>query len=786
MGYRLDKLVMHNFKLFSNTEIDVNKESLIILDGPNGYGKTSTFDAIEYLFTGNIKRVSENGISKSNIGFDEDCLIKNPSDGTETFVEGIFCDEENNQVKIKRILSKGNGVANNPSKIISRTKTSISYNEEIICEGKSVKESNKVLEKYMGAIILNYYNQFFYVSQEDRLQFLSYSENDRIKEIQKLFGIQEEEENFKKIEKILKVFQTLKKSYLQDMEKENNKIQELEGEIREKSGEIDIKYKDLMRNERNSSIWNQRYPQIENKEKLLEIIERIKAVSMFSREIQEFWNDKKNQWINTVSNNREELKKYLYLNSYESDLNSLKEKIAEYIEIVEILDCAKTENGSFDYEKYNYKKLEKILNIKVNIEEIEDIKKDIKIYRQNVKDEDTARTSIIRLQKSIKKEWEVWQSKGYEGFSDNQCPLCGQYYDDKLKVIQALDTYREVIEKGKGDFEKLIDDKISKLERIYNLYYKDKVEKYLEANKHYKNNIFKQIYDDWDSTLRNYRMFMAEGNNYGIFIDSKITEEELDKADECVTQFIIALERNKSELSDEYYEHKERYRYAQIFSLEYNNQKEKVYFISEADMNKKIQYIEQEYYGNKQNELLDTKIKLEKLQIRVNKMKAVETKIRVVRDKVKTELKKYKEELVNTLQTPFYLYTGRILQNYPGGLGILMNIVQGEKIRFEAERRSGHDVLYTLSSGQLSAIAISIALTLNKVYAQDSMRCMLIDDPIQTMDELNIASFVEVLRTDFADYQFILSTHEEDFTDYICYKYEKYGLSNCSISIRDL
>ncbi len=54
------------------------------------------------------------------------------------------------------------------------------------------------------------------------------------------------------------------------------------------------------------------------------------------------------------------------------------------------------------------------------------------------------------------------------------------------------------------------------------------------------------------------------------------------------------------------------------------------------------------------------------------------------------------------------------------------------------------------------------------------------------MDELTIASFCEVLRTDFKEYQFILSTHEEDFSDYIRYKYEKYSLGNQSVDVCSL
>lgn len=72
---------------------------------------------------------------------------------------------------------------------------------------------------------------------------------------------------------------------------------------------------------------------------------------------------------------------------------------------------------------------------------------------------------------------------------------------------------------------------------------------------------------------------------------------------------------------------------------------------------------------------------------------ATEESLKELRDKVKSELRIYREKLVNQLRIPFYLYTGRILQNYQGGLGIWMNIIGGEKIRFEAEGRKGHDIL---------------------------------------------------------------------------------------------
>ena len=53
----INKIFLDNYKLFENFTLDL-KNGLNIFDGPNGYGKTSLFDAIEFLITGDIKRVT--------------------------------------------------------------------------------------------------------------------------------------------------------------------------------------------------------------------------------------------------------------------------------------------------------------------------------------------------------------------------------------------------------------------------------------------------------------------------------------------------------------------------------------------------------------------------------------------------------------------------------------------------------------------------------------------------------------------------------------------------------
>jgi len=123
------------------------------------------------------------------------------------------------------------------------------------------------------------------------------------------------------------------------------------------------------------------------------------------------------------------------------------------------------------------------------------------------------------------------------------------------------------------------------------------------------------------------------------------------------------------------------------------------------------------------------------------------------------------------------------LQSYQGGQGVLIKS-DGKSVRFTAPG-SEHDVLYTMSSGQLSAVLLAFSLALNKIYAGDSFQTILIDDPIQCMDDINMISFVELIRREFNQSQIILSTHEDAFANYICYKFQKYGCDEGTITLKD-
>ncbi|WP_349618463.1 AAA family ATPase, partial [Azotobacter salinestris] len=57
MNWQISRIEVSSFKAFKYIVLDFNGSSLLTLDGPNGFGKTSVFDAIELLLTGKIKRI---------------------------------------------------------------------------------------------------------------------------------------------------------------------------------------------------------------------------------------------------------------------------------------------------------------------------------------------------------------------------------------------------------------------------------------------------------------------------------------------------------------------------------------------------------------------------------------------------------------------------------------------------------------------------------------------------------------------------------------------------------
>ena len=57
---------------------------------------------------------------------------------------------------------------------------------------------------------------------------------------------------------------------------------------------------------------------------------------------------------------------------------------------------------------------------------------------------------------------------------------------------------------------------------------------------------------------------------------------------------------------------------------------------------------------------------------------------------------------------------------------------------------------------------------------------------VQTMDEINVAGFIDLLRYQFKNRQIFISTHEDHTSSYFRYKFSKAGLEQERINLKEL
>lgn len=202
-------------------------------------------------------------------------------------------------------------------------------------------------------------------------------------------------------------------------------------------------------------------------------------------------------------------------------------------------------------------------------------------------------------------------------------------------------------------------------------------------------------------------------------------------------------------------------------------------------LKKKCRYLEGIVLEKENTEIHTIRKEMKELIIRkakVTKIRQQLYKLSKVYDKAVEEYKNY---TLKQLRVPLLIYTGKILQDYQNGLGVF---VSKDEMRFVSNGDVKHDILNTFSSGQLSGFVLAFLFAMNKQYikaSSDDIGFILIDDPVQTMDDINISSLIEVLRNDFANKQIILSTHEMDKENYILYKFYKYNQVGQSFNVKE-
>jgi wobble nucleotide-excising tRNase len=88
-----------------------------------------------------------------------------------------------------------------------------------------------------------------------------------------------------------------------------------------------------------------------------------------------------------------------------------------------------------------------------------------------------------------------------------------------------------------------------------------------------------------------------------------------------------------------------------------------------------------------------------------------------------------------------------------------------------------------LSSSQMNALAVSVFLTLNLAVPAPPLRSMMLDDPMQSLDDIHLLGLIDLLRRTKDGRQLILSTHDAKFGHLLARKLRPVGKDERTVVI---
>ena len=759
---------MENYKLFSSKEIVFAGAMLLIFDGPNGYGKTSIFDAIELLITGKMSRVKECDAINGNLSYDTIFFAKNKD--KDVIIKGEFV-QCNNDEKIvigaKIGIDEIKGKQVNPKNIFDSINFYILPQYDIsIDEWQSYKcneRINTIREKYFGKQDIDEYTLFHYIRQEDRLAYFKQNEASRSKTIEDLLGVENER---KKLNDIKTKHRILK-----------NKCKEIDSEIKKKKTVLEQKPKNSHHDVIYQRILEGDYP--------------------WDREQVAFGNEKRDETLQQYYFELEGLKSYVenkqYHNIYDAitDFNKIPKQYQLYVLKAHMMKKQKIDFDELfksysallflkkqkelidEKEYYGIKFQQLCLELKIDENIVNKLVTEQQRLTQLSKKQSELQSSVNNLLK-IRDSLRSKQESIY--VDSSVCPYCGYDWQEHRILEKHFDETRVIINRlleGEGEqyniqvkkVEKIIDDEVmSSL--------KNKIELL-------KNDNSIRIISNFEDKVQ-LIAFMSLAEKAFNHVYANVVNDMKDNAqfEEIAEVVLTKISGMIVEIPNAYIEANEKMNFS-LINRKYNLSNEKAQNITVEQIEDKKKYINNQYYMSFES-LLNEVQELEKVRETLNE---IEKQVKGYSDSLSAAMGKYKNQIIDEIEIPFFVYSSRLLQSYQGGQGVLMEN-DGDAIRFKAPG-SEHDILYTMSSGQLSAVLLAFSLAMNKIYAGDGIKTIFIDDPIQCMDDINMISFVELLRREFLDYQIILSTHEEDFSNYIRYKFKKYGLLAKAITLKE-
>lgn len=758
----INRLYISNFKPFISQipPLEINfheagqKGGFIMLSGPNGYGKTTIFQAVEFVLLGYIE-------------------ISPLKDKTKTYSEhlGVHDLEKESLVAVEFANSE------NEYFVAIRHNPCVKACSETDCDGKEWKDyklyiingrfdysvfssllsnqkievaDSKELGKKFGEKSLKEWISSNYIQQDQVQLLLNKSSAARVDFVNSL--VDKQSDAYKN------VLVESKENIENEIKKFKKKLEEINTKMKNYSEATIGKEPEQIRVfEDENYFWDKiEYSKNENLDDTINIVE----------ELQTIWKHKELYALHC--------KKDL-VDAYISDKELL------YKIIIEV--CLGEQKGAYleKSKRYNhYCDIEKkgILNseIKENyfdknfFETVAKLKRD-KEHIQNISSEEEKLYQLIGEARKMT----LKDKKTADDLFGKVCPMCGSRAEEILlsdKIENYEKSYAEIRNKLNASINELncsLNESLGVLEgKLKNLIHETTSDSWVSdrALQIQKEQI--KIRDDIKKLeeILNYKLRFDKLNMKQEAIKEK-SEELIARLEEIRSSIIIEIERTdndssfREDLLKKHLEIVQKYINDTAVDLLSRLEKKRTFleWLSQKRKVDELSKVQNDY----RKVSLDFKLALEKRE-----------KIKKILNADETANKRYMEDLVRYIEIPLYIYSGKLLQLCQINLGVFCNTGSdiNKLTRFKLTtnaQENGHDVINKLSSGQKAILNVALILAFKKVR-RTNLDIFMVDDPCQSLDTVNIASFADILRNEFKDTQIFMSTHDDNIAGYMCYK----------------
>lgn len=874
---KIKKILLYNFKNFRHKTVIDFSDNITFLVGPNGFGKTTIFDAIELGLTGNISRITQMiQVTGENIAYNKPFF---QNDSSKPVIIKLWLEKSNGeQLAIIRKLTNNSptgGKVFAPKKSIEQFK--LFRQEEVTDKNFSSIDNDIKLSKIFQTTVDKFlevngkyeiakiFNLFNYIQQEETTFFLKKSEKDRSNDLSFLVKTDEIEGKIKKINEVHRAINSRLRTLTEQKEKFTEQQfdniapkrlfkhrtfpfdKESPFSVDNLNQLDDFKFTidKIIEFKQNFSITEyQRKLKKDNRKREINTMDSVLYFSILFPLVQRpnyQW-----QWEKYILENPRFFE-YVLLENYLQTFETITHEYRRKQQLNQYWENLSTDINQMTVQTFQYVQNDRLSN------DFESLKSQFTGYqtlRESVGQADKNLSDLLQLRRKLDKKFD--DLRQHKHVDENKCPFCNNQFDSFVDLKSSYNNYtaylteissrdsqrlqevqlslNSIIQQVKQkitdeinslttNIDKKLLDRLQELSGSYQSYskyledFKTFIQSYTNMAPYQLENLeFDNYNHQYQSSLQEFRSKLVVDDDVYRVLDINSLENIKGQLGDLREEFpelqfeTYQLESssyskiNMAMIDSRLHELKQAIHLAidekyainenliadteNIFPTYFQSKVEVLEDIRIGDLEEKKLYIDKQYklVQNQQFQDLSRRIKI--LEKTAERLKEIHTIY-------KEEVKKFKIGIVKQLRIPFFIYSAKMLQNYQQGMGIFLTYKKTTSsdnetvaiIRFKSDTKNDHDVMNQLSTGQLAVVSLAFTLSLNTMFKlSDNLNFLMIDDPIQDMDAMNVLSFIEILRHGIIDrYQIILSTYSDHNALFMGYKFAN---SNSEVNIK--